>query len=124
MIQGRDLEEAIDRVVAGPERKGRLISEQEKALTAYHEVGHALAAYYMPGLDPVHKVTIVASGQSGGHTRLLPTEERRLWTRSQMEQMLVFAMGGLAAEEMMYGEGSTGPSNDLMQATDIAQGRW
>jgi cell division protease FtsH len=121
VIQGRDLEEAIDRVIAGPERKGRLISEHEKLLTAYHEVGHALTAYHMPALDPVHKVTIIARGQSGGHTRLLPEEERRLWTRSQMEQMLVFAMGGMAAEEMVFGEGSTGASNDLMQATDIAR---
>jgi cell division protease FtsH len=116
-----DLEEAIDRVIAGPERKGRLISEQEKTVTAYHEMGHTLVAYYMPHLDPVHKVTIVARGMSGGHTRLLPTEDRHLWTRSQMAEMLAFALGGLAAEELIFGETTTGPSNDLQQATEIAR---
>ena len=116
-----DLEEAIDRVIAGPERKGRLISEQEKAITAYHEVGHTLVAYYMPHLDPIHKVTVVARGQSGGHTRLLPVEDRHLWTRAQMAEMLAFALGGLAAEESTFGETTTGPSNDLQQATEIAR---
>jgi len=116
-----DLEEAIDRVIAGPERKGRVISEQEKTVTAYHEMGHTLVAYYMPHLDPVHKVTIVARGMSGGHTRLLPTEDRHLWTRSQMAEMLAFALGGLAAEELIFGETTTGPSNDLQQATEIAR---
>ena len=121
VITATDLEEAIDRVIAGPERKGRLISEQEKAITAFHEVGHALVAYYMPNLDPIHKVTVVARGHSGGHTRLLPTEDRHLWTRSQMTEMLAFAMGGRAAEELVFGELTTGPSNDLQQATEIAR---
>jgi len=121
VIEASDLEEAIDRVIAGPERKGRLISEQEKTITAYHEMGHALVAYHLPHLDPVHKVTVVARGMSGGHTRLLPTEERHLWTRSQMEEMLAFALGGLAAEELIFGETTTGPSNDLQQATEIAR---
>ncbi len=116
-----DLEEAIDRVIAGPERKGRLISEQEKNITAYHEMGHTLVAYYMPHLDPIHKVTVVARGMAGGHTRLLPTEDRHLWTRSQMSEMLAFALGGLAAEELIFGETTTGPSNDLQQATEIAR---
>lgn len=121
VITERDLEEAVDRVIAGPEKKGRLITPEEKALTAYHEVGHALVAYYMSHLDPVHKVTIVARGHSGGHTRLLPAGDRHLWTRSQMSEMLAFAMGGLSAEELFFGEGSTGPSNDLQQATQIAR---
>ncbi|MHB0867913.1 MAG: ATP-dependent zinc metalloprotease FtsH, partial [Chloroflexota bacterium] len=121
VVTGVDLEEAIDRVIAGPERKGRLISDQEKSITAYHEVGHTLVAYYMPHLDPIHKVTVIARGHSGGHTRLLPTEDRHLWTRSQMSEMLAFAMGGLAAEELIFGETTTGPSNDLQQATDIAR---
>jgi len=120
-ITPADLEEAVDRVIAGPERKGRLISEEEKCITAYHEVGHALVAFYMPHLDPIHKVTVVARGQSGGHTRLLPTEDRHLWTRSQMTEMLAFAMGGMAAEEIVFGETSTGPSGDLQQATEIAR---
>ncbi|MGE5618658.1 MAG: ATP-dependent zinc metalloprotease FtsH [Sphingomonadaceae bacterium] len=121
MVTRLDLEEAIDRVIAGPERKGRLISEQEKEITAYHEVGHTLVAYYMPHLDPVHKVTVIARGQSGGYTRLLPMEDRHLWTRSQMSEMLAFAMGGLAAEDLVFGETTTGPSNDLQQATEIAR---
>ncbi len=121
VVTSSDLEEAIDRVIAGPERKGRLISEQEKAITAYHEVGHTLVAYYMPHLDPVHKVTVIPRGHSGGHTRLLPTEDRHLWTRSQMSEMLSFAMGGLAAEALIFGETTTGPSNDLQQATEIAR---
>jgi len=121
MITNADLDEAIERVVAGPERKGRLISDREKLITAYHEVGHAVVAFHMPHLDPIHKVTIIARGQSGGHTRLLPTEDRHLWTRSQMEEMLAFALGGLSAEELVFGEGSTGASNDLQQATDIAR---
>ncbi|HEX2924395.1 MAG TPA: cell division protein FtsH, partial [Chloroflexota bacterium] len=120
-ITNVDLEEAVDRVIAGPQRKGRLISDQEKSVTAFHEVGHTLVAYYMPHLDPIHKVTIIARGQSGGHTRLLPTEDRHLWTQSQMTEMLAFAMGGLAAEELILGEFTTGPSNDLVQATDIAR---
>jgi cell division protease FtsH len=116
-----DLEEAVDRVMVGPERKGNLITEEEKTLTAYHEMGHALAAYYMPHLDPVHKVTIVARGRTGGHTRLLPSGDRRLWMRSQMEEMLVYAMGGLAAEELIFGQWSSGPQGDLQQATEIAK---
>ncbi|MGI5836420.1 MAG: ATP-dependent zinc metalloprotease FtsH [Chloroflexota bacterium] len=120
-ISNSDLEEAVDRVIAGPERKGRLISEEEKRITAYHEVGHALVAYFMPHLDPIHKVTVIARGQSGGHTRLLPVQDRHLWTRSQMTEMLAFALGGLSAEEMVFGEASTGASNDLQQATEIAR---
>lgn len=120
-ITDADIDEAVDRVIAGPEKKGRLITPQEKALTSYHEIGHALVAYYMPHLDPVHKVTIVARGQSGGHTRLLPAGDRYLWTRSQMSEMLAFAMGGLTAEELVFGESTTGPSNDLRQATQIAR---
>ncbi len=121
IITDRDLEEAVDRVIAGPEKKGRLISPEEKAITAYHEMGHALVGYYMPHLDPVHKVTVVARGHSGGHTRLLPSGDRHLWTRSQMSEMLAFALGGLSAEEIYFGEFSTGPSNDLHQATSIAK---
>ena len=121
VVSPADVEEAIDRVIAGPERKGRLLSQEEKAITAYHESGHAVVAYYMPHLDPIHKVTIVARGQSGGHTTLLPTADRHLWTKSQMTEMLALAMGGMAAEELVFGEASTGASNDLHQATDTAR---
>ncbi len=121
VISTDDVDEAIDRVIAGPERKGRLLSEEEKNITAHHEAGHALAAYCMPHLDPVHKVTIVARGQSGGHTMLLPTEDRHLFTKSQMAEMLAMALGGLAAEELVFGETSTGASNDLLLATETAR---
>ncbi|HEY8477141.1 MAG TPA: AAA family ATPase, partial [Chloroflexota bacterium] len=121
LIGGADLEEAMDRVLAGPARRSRLLSDQEKVLVAYHEAGHALAAHVLPHLDPVHKVSIVARGGSGGHTRLLASEDRRLWTRSQLAEFLVFALGGLVAEELATGERSTGASDDLRQATAVAR---
>jgi len=120
-ITQADVDEAIDRVIAGPERKGRLLTEAEKTLTAFHEAGHALVAHLLPHLDPLHKVTIVARGQTGGHTMLLPTEDRHLFRKSQMQEMLALALGGLAAEEIVFGEASTGASNDLQQATELAR---
>ncbi|MBI2941058.1 MAG: ATP-dependent zinc metalloprotease FtsH [Chloroflexi bacterium] len=119
-IDDSDLEEAIDRVMAGPARRSRLLTPQEKAITAYHEVGHALVAHLLPNLDPVHKVTIVARGASGGHTRLLLTNDRHLWTRSHLGETLAFALGGLAAEEVVFGEATTGPGSDLQHATELA----
>ena len=116
-----DLEEAVDRVIAGPEKKSRIISDQERILTAYHEAGHALVAYRLPNVDPVHKISIVARGISGGQTRLLPSEDRHLWTRSQLTDSIAFALGGMAAEELVLGETTTGPSNDLEQATRMAR---
>jgi cell division protease FtsH len=116
-----ELEEAIDRVISGPERKSRIISEKEKAITAYHEVGHALVARMMPNLDPLHKVTIVARGLAGGYTRLLPTEDRYLYTKSQFEETLAFSLGGHAAEQLVFGEVTTGASNDIERATNLAR---
>ena len=116
-----ELEEAIDRVVAGPARKSRIISEREKAITAYHEVGHALVARMLPNTDPVHKVSIVARGQAGGFTMLLPTEDRYLWSRAQFEDMLAYALGGHAAELIIFGEVTTGASNDIERVTKIAR---
>ncbi len=116
-----DLEEAIDRVIAGPERKSRIISEKEKAITAYHEVGHALVARMLPNTDPVHKLSIVARGMMGGYTRLLPVEDRYLWTKSQFEDHMAFALGGHAAEKLIFGEVTTGPSNDIEKATQMAR---
>jgi cell division protease FtsH len=116
-----ELEEAIDRVISGPERKSRIISEKEKAITAYHEVGHALVARMMPNLDPLHKVTIVARGLAGGYTRLLPTEDRYLYTKSQFEETLAFSLGGHAAEQLIFGEVTTGASNDIERATNLAR---
>ncbi|HXR64625.1 MAG TPA: ATP-dependent zinc metalloprotease FtsH [Ktedonobacteraceae bacterium] len=116
-----ELEEAIDRVVAGPARKSRLISEREKAITAYHEVGHALVARMLPNTDPVHKVSIVARGQAGGFTMLLPTEDRYLWSKPQFEDMLAYALGGHVAELIIFGEVTTGASNDIERVTKIAR---
>src|SRR5690349_14782115 len=116
-----EMEEAIDRVVAGPERKSRIISEKEKAITAYHEVGHALVARSLPNCDPVHKLSIVARGMMGGYTRFLPVEDRYLWTKSQFEDNLASLLGGHSAEVIIFGESTTGPSNDIERATQIAR---
>ncbi|MBE3559510.1 MAG: ATP-dependent zinc metalloprotease FtsH [Ktedonobacteraceae bacterium] len=116
-----ELEEAIDRVVAGPARKSRIISEREKAITAYHEVGHALVARLLPNTDPVHKVSIVARGQTGGFTMLLPTEDRYLWSKPQFEDTLAYALGGHVAELLIFGEVTTGASNDIERVTKIAR---
>ena len=113
--------EAIDRIVVGPARRSRVISEREKAMTAYHEAGHALVAHMLPNADPVFKVTIVARGQSGGHTRYLPEEDRNLWTREQFVDMLAAAMGGRVAEEIVFDEITTGAGSDIEQATNIAR---
>ena len=116
-----EFEEAIDRVIAGPERKSRVINDKEKAMTAYHEAGHALVAYTLPKADNVHKISIVARGSMGGYTRLLPDGDRYLWTKGQFEDMMATALGGRAAEEIVFGEITTGASNDLQRTTQIAQ---
>ena len=115
------LEEAMDRVVAGPARKSRVISEREKAITAYHEVGHALVAHVLPKCDPVHKVSIISRGQMGGYTRLVSDEDRSLWSKSQFRDFLAFALGGHAAEKIIFGEVTTGASNDIERVTSIAR---
>ena len=116
-----EFEESIDRVIAGPARKSRKVSEREKKIVAYHEAGHALVAAQTPDADPVHKVTIVARGRSGGHTRTLPEEERNLWSKGQFEAMLAVLMGGQVAEEVVFGDVTTGASNDLQNATNVAR---
>ena len=113
--------ESVDRVIAGPERKSRRISDREKEMTAYHEAGHALVAHVLPNADKPFKVTIVARGQTGGHTRYLPEEDRQMWTKHQFEDMLAAALGGRVAEEVVFNEVTTGAGNDLEQATNIAQ---
>ena len=113
--------ESIDRVIAGPERRSRVVSDREKELTAYHEAGHAVVAHLLPHADRPYKVTIVARGSTGGHTRYLPEEDRKLWTRNQFESMLAAALGGRVAEEEVFEEMTTGASNDLEQATNIAR---
>jgi cell division protease FtsH len=116
-----EMEEAIDRVIAGPERKSRIISEREKAITAYHEVGHALVARMLPNVDPVHKISIIARGMMGGYTRVLPGEDRYMWSKSQFKDNLAFALGGRAAEEIIFQEVTTGASNDIERVTEMAR---
>ncbi len=115
-----EFEEAIDRVVAGPERRSRVISPKEKEMTAYHEAGHALVAWKLPHADVVHKISIVARGGMGGYTRLLPEEDRYLWTKNQFGDMLATALGGRISEQLVFEEITTGASNDLETATRIA----
>ena len=113
--------EAIDRVIAGPERKSRVISHKEKEITAYHEGGHALVGHKLVHADPVQKVSIVARGGMGGYTRFLPEEDRHLFSKAQFKDMLAAALGGRVAEEQIFGEVTTGASNDLESATQIAR---
>ena len=122
-----EFEEAVDRVIAGPERKSRVMSAHEKKLTAYHEGGHTVIAHFLEKHDPPHKVTIVSRGMAGGYTRFLPDEEAHYRTRDMFKDQLCAALGGHAAEEFIFGESSTGPSNDLEQVTRIARSmvtRW
>ncbi|HEU65326.1 MAG TPA: cell division protein FtsH, partial [Chloroflexi bacterium] len=117
----QELEDAVDRTIAGPERKSRVISSKEKEMFAYHESGHALTARMLPNADPVHKVSIVARRMMGGWTRFLPTEERHLLTKSQFEDSLAVLLGGRVAEEITFKEMTTGAQHDLEQATKLAR---
>lgn len=113
--------ESIDRVIAGPARKSRVISVREKELTAYHEAGHGVVAHLLPNADPVYKITVISRGSMGGYTRTLPDEDRNLWTKAQFEDVIAYAMGGRAAEETVFGEVTTGSTDDLEKATGIAR---
>ena len=116
-----ELDEAVDRVIAGPERRSRVISKKEREIIAYHEGGHALVGYLLPNADPPYKISIVARGMAGGFTRFLPEEDRHLYSRSQFQDMLAAMLGGLVAEEMVFGESTTGPQDDLDRATRLAR---
>lgn len=118
-ISMQELEECVDKVSMGPERKSKKISPEEKKITAYHEAGHALVASKLKNTDPVHKISIVARGMAGGYTRIL-SEERSLLKYSQLKDMLASLFGGYAAEELIFKEPSTGASNDLERATEIS----
>jgi cell division protease FtsH len=115
------LEESIDRVMAGPERKTRVMSESEKKIIAYHEGGHALVAHALPNADPVHKVTILPRGRALGYTMTLPMEDKFLTTRSEMTDQLAMLLGGRTAEELVFHEPTTGAANDIEKATSIAR---
>jgi cell division protease FtsH len=115
------LEEAIDRVMAGPERRSRLISDGEKRVIAYHEGGHALVAHALPKTDPVHKISIIPRGRALGYTLTLPTEDKFLVARSELTDELAMLLGGRAAEEMIFADPTTGAANDIERATTIAR---
>jgi cell division protease FtsH len=121
MINSAALEESVDRVIGGPARRSRIISEKEKKITAYHEGGHALAAWAMPDLEPVYKLTILPRGRTGGHALVVPEDDKQIMTRSEMIARLVFALGGRSAEELVFHEPTTGASSDIEQATKIAK---
>jgi cell division protease FtsH len=116
-----ELEESIDRVIAGPERKSKVMSEDEKKVIAYHETGHALVGFALPNSDPVHKVTIVARGRSLGHTLALPTHDKFLSRRSELVDQLAMLLGGRTAEEIIFADPTTGAANDIEKATSIAR---
>jgi cell division protease FtsH len=120
-IDNKALDEAIDRVIAGPQRRSRLMSDKEKVLTAYHEGGHALVAAALPHSDPVHKVTILPRGRALGYTMVLPDEDKYSTTRSEMLDKLAYMLGGRAAEEMVFHDPTTGASNDIDKATALAR---
>ena len=115
------IDEAIDRVMAGPQRKSRLMSEEERRVTAYHEAGHALVAYALPHTDPVHKITIMPRGRALGYTMVLPDDDKYSTTRNQLLDQLAYSLGGRAAEELIFHDPSTGASNDIEKATALAR---
>ncbi len=121
LVDNHALDEAIDRVIAGPQKRTRLMSEKEKLITAYHEGGHALVAAALPGTDPVHKVTILPRGRALGYTMVLPDEDKYSQTRSEMLDKLAYMMGGRAAEEMVFHDPTTGAGNDIEKATALAR---
>ncbi|MEO7836154.1 MAG: AAA family ATPase, partial [Acidimicrobiales bacterium] len=116
-----ELEEAIDRVIGGPERKTRVMSEKEKLVIAYHEGGHALVGHVLPHADPVHKVSIVARGRALGWTLSLPTEDKYIVSRSELRDQLGVLLGGRTSEELIFSEITTGAANDIEKATEIAR---
>lgn len=116
-----EFEESIARVIAGPERKSRIISEEEKQIIAYHEAGHAVVGHVIPEADPVHKVSIIARGMTGGFTLALPEEDRTLISRNKMKSDMAFILGGRAAEEIVFNDITSGASNDLERVTKTAR---
>jgi cell division protease FtsH len=120
-IDHLQLEEGIMRVIAGPEKKTRVMSEKERRVTAFHEMGHALVAHYLDNTDPVHKISVISRGQALGYTISLPTEDKFLTTRAELSDTMAMSLGGRAAEEIVFGEVTTGASNDLEKVTATAK---
>ena len=120
-ISNLQIDEAIDRVMAGPQRKSRIMSDEERRVTAYHEAGHALVAHALPHTDPVHKITIMPRGRALGYTMVLPDDDKYSTTRNQLLDQLAYSLGGRAAEELIFHDPSTGASNDIEKATALAR---
>jgi cell division protease FtsH len=120
-VNMRDFESSKDKVLMGAERKSMIITDEEKKVTAFHEGGHALLAALLPHADPLHKVTIIPRGMALGVTQQLPTEDKHNWTREQLEDRIGVCMGGRIAEELTFGQISTGAANDIEQATEMAR---
>jgi cell division protease FtsH len=120
-VSMKELEEGIMRVIAGPEKKTRVMSEKERLITAYHEVGHAIVGQLLPNCDPVHKISIISRGQALGYTISLPTEDKFLTTRAELTDTMAMTLGGRAAEEIVFSEITTGASNDLEKVTETAK---
>ncbi len=120
-IENPELFEAIEKVMLGPERKSHMLNEREKKITAYHEAGHALASHLLPHADPVHKVSIIARGRAAGYTMSLPEEDKYLHSRSEFIDNLAVLMAGYITEKEIFGEVTTGASNDLKKATKLAR---
>ena len=118
LIDNRALDEAIDRVIAGPQRRTRVMKDKEKLITAYHEGGHALAAAAMNHTDPVTKITILPRGKALGYTMVLPLDDKYSITRNELQDQLAYAMGGRVAEEIIFHDPTTGASNDIEKATE------
>ncbi len=121
VVSQAELAEAIDRVIAGPERKTRLMSERERTITAFHEAGHAIVGHALPHSDPIHKITIIPRGRAGGYTMALPTEDRAYATRGELMDRLAMMLGGRVSEEIKIGDITTGASNDIDKATSVAR---
>jgi cell division protease FtsH len=121
VISNHQIDEAIDRVMAGPQRKSRIMSDDERRVTAYHEAGHALVAHALPHTDPVHKITIMPRGRALGYTMVLPDDDKYSTTRNQLLDQLAYSLGGRAAEELIFHDPSTGASNDIEKATALAR---
>jgi len=120
-IEMEDCEEAIERVIAGPEKKSRIMSQKERELTAFHEAGHALVGHYLQTIDPIHKISIIPRGMAGGYTLALPLEDKHYQTRTELLEDIVMFLGGRAAEVIALGEISTGARNDLERATRMVR---
>ncbi|MCK5062135.1 AAA family ATPase, partial [Candidatus Parcubacteria bacterium] len=121
IINMDELYEAIEKVMLGPERKSRVITEKEKKITAYHEAGHALVAHFLPHTDPIHKISIIARGQAGGYTLKMPTEDKHMHTKTEYLEEIAILLGGYLTEKIIFNEITTGATSDLRRATSIAR---